>query len=578
MLRLIYYLFLGTVYMFNHLFFFNPFMYRLFSHTLHDLLFCFSCLTSHLSFVCCCFLYVYSHGNGCDLGMMYECMRTLRNLLHINVLAWEYPGYGCSLGTPSEESINAGMREVYSFVRQVFRWPSDRIVFFGQSLGTGPTCYLANILNSHGVGIGGIVLQSPYTCIVDVVDSFAGSLAAKLVPDRWRNVDQIAQVTAPTLLIHGEKDTLIPWHHSKSLYQASNSTQKHLIVVEKATHNDFNHYHDIVCPVYSFFKKYLRQNNSNNSIPRKAYGPVEIEHQYFFPPKGVAIAVKQRQKIEESRINREQFAANKKKEELRQQKLAAAAAAKRKISTTPTPPRSRPVTASRGARENKNSKNSSEEGGGFWSTIGGLLGFGEDEQDQSSRTNNTRTSARPMNNNNNNRPSRETERERDAYSSRPKRTERNNINSRINPNNPSSRVSPNYMPRSSRDRDRDRDRDTSRSQSKRGEQPQLQLPSRGPPSLPASARGGVSSGEATRGAIGSSSSSSSSGSNYNNNGREPKRGQQPLPARGPSPSYAYSNSKHDRDREREREKERRRRAPSVTRANLSSSSRSRDKR
>jgi fermentation-respiration switch protein FrsA (DUF1100 family) len=138
----------------------------------------------------------------------------------------EFPGYGCFPGSPTEALLNACIQRVYSFVREQLHVPADRIVLFGQSIGTGPTLWLANQLAAVRVAIGGVVLQSPFTSINAIVKNFgtAGSLASTVfVSERWNSLEAIKVVTAPVLLLHGLCDDLIPAEHSKQLYDAVRS-------------------------------------------------------------------------------------------------------------------------------------------------------------------------------------------------------------------------------------------------------------------------------------------------------------------------------------------------------------------
>jgi hypothetical protein len=57
--------------------------------------------------------------------------------------------------------------------------------------------------------------NSPYTCIRDVVTSLAGKLASKLISNRWANIEEVKHMDDPILIIHGQRDTLIPYSHSE---------------------------------------------------------------------------------------------------------------------------------------------------------------------------------------------------------------------------------------------------------------------------------------------------------------------------------------------------------------------------
>lgn len=83
------------------------------------------------------------------------------------------------------------------------------IILFGRSIGTGPATELAAYVQPCA-----LLLMTAYLSIRSVVSNVAGKLAGYLIYERFRNIDNIKNVTCPTFLIHGQKDTLIPSSHS----------------------------------------------------------------------------------------------------------------------------------------------------------------------------------------------------------------------------------------------------------------------------------------------------------------------------------------------------------------------------
>jgi len=77
--------------------------------------------------------------------------------LRINVLGYDYSGYGCSTGTPSVSNTIADINACYQFLLQVKGKRPQDIVVYGQSVGSGPTCDLG----ASEKGLRGIVLHSP---------------------------------------------------------------------------------------------------------------------------------------------------------------------------------------------------------------------------------------------------------------------------------------------------------------------------------------------------------------------------------------------------------------------------------
>lgn len=91
-----------------------------------------------------------------------------------------------------------------------------------------------------------------------------------LVADRFRNIDIISNTTCPLLLIHGQKDNLIPFDHSIELSQKTGGPYE-LILPEEMNHNEFNLYDDFQEPITNFLKRHNLLNfNSNNKIDMKS--------------------------------------------------------------------------------------------------------------------------------------------------------------------------------------------------------------------------------------------------------------------------------------------------------------------
>jgi alpha-beta hydrolase superfamily lysophospholipase len=143
---------------------------------------------------------LYSHGNAEDLGMIYEYLTELSQLLYINIFAYDYSGYG--LGTirkdnvekkiePSEENCYADIEAAYKHLTQVEQVSPSRIVLYGRSVGSGPSCYLARKLNlSDGEHIAGLILHSPFLSVCRVVIDMGLEMSYDVFP----NVSRIKEV------------------------------------------------------------------------------------------------------------------------------------------------------------------------------------------------------------------------------------------------------------------------------------------------------------------------------------------------------------------------------------------------
>jgi len=160
--------------------------------------------------------FLFSHGNAEDLGMMYGRMKEMARVLGVNVLAYDYTGYGLSSGQPSEEMCYRNIEAAYNYLRIDRNIPSSHIILYGRSLGSGPSCHLAKLTADKGESVAGLILHSPFLSIYRIVMDVGFSL----VGDMFRNKDNAQGIRCPVLIIHGTKDEVVPFWHGDELLRS----------------------------------------------------------------------------------------------------------------------------------------------------------------------------------------------------------------------------------------------------------------------------------------------------------------------------------------------------------------------
>lgn len=158
------------------------------------------------------FLLIYFHGNAEDLGLCHQFCSHIRDQFQVHMLAIEYPGYGIAGGQCDEEQIMANAVAAMKFVTLVLQWPLDGIKLLGRSLGTGPAIAVAMQWK-----VAGVILVSPFVSIREVFRGQIGKLA-DLITERFPNLERMDRIRSPTLIIHGQQDTLIPREHGERLF------------------------------------------------------------------------------------------------------------------------------------------------------------------------------------------------------------------------------------------------------------------------------------------------------------------------------------------------------------------------
>lgn len=130
------------------------------------------------------------------------------------LLVVEYPGYGRSPGSPSQQSITEALTVAYDALVAREEIDSNRVVLFGRSLGGGAVCALAARRPAAA-----LVLLSTFTSIRQMANRY---LAPQfLVRDPFDNLAVVERFAGPVLVVHGTDDGLIPLAQGESLVAAA---------------------------------------------------------------------------------------------------------------------------------------------------------------------------------------------------------------------------------------------------------------------------------------------------------------------------------------------------------------------
>lgn len=180
-------------------------------------------------------LVLFFHGNAGNLSDNLEYL----NLLHgagFPVFIFDYRGFGKSAGEPLKEKdlYRDGRAALAYLARQ--GWPPERIIFFGQSLGSAVALQMA--LETKPAGL---VMEGSFTSMNDMVRHV--SPLAYFTVGWWGvnlpldNIGKIARVDVPLLLIHGEKDPVVPVQMTRRLFALA-SAPKMLHIIRAGGHCD----------------------------------------------------------------------------------------------------------------------------------------------------------------------------------------------------------------------------------------------------------------------------------------------------------------------------------------------------
>jgi uncharacterized protein len=177
---------------------------------------------------------LYSHGNGEDVAANGEFISSLSQLLHANVLIYDYRGYGRSEGSPTEAGCIADGDAAQKWLANRVGIDPQDVILIGRSLGTAVSVALAAQNNCRA-----LILENSFPSMVSIAAQQYPWLPVNwMMRNRYDNLARIKHYTGPLWQSHGCSDTLIPIAAARTLFDASPSQNKKWFEYPNCGHND----------------------------------------------------------------------------------------------------------------------------------------------------------------------------------------------------------------------------------------------------------------------------------------------------------------------------------------------------
>lgn len=158
-------------------------------------------------------LVIFSHGNSTDIGYMFGLHYRMCFRCQVNVLAYDYSGYGWSDGKTTEAALYKDIQAVFKYAVTELKVDPTNIILYGHSVGSGPCCDFA--ARRKRKDLGGVILHSS---IASGLRLFINNIDKSPWFDAFRNVEKLKKVQdIPLLLIHGKLDRQVAFSHSLKL-------------------------------------------------------------------------------------------------------------------------------------------------------------------------------------------------------------------------------------------------------------------------------------------------------------------------------------------------------------------------
>lgn len=180
---------------------------------------------------------LFFHGNG-EVVSDYDEVAPLYHQRGLNLVVADYRGYGKSNGTPTLTDL---VRDSHAILRAIKKELSQRelrsdLWIMGRSLGSISAIELAY---RYQDAIRGLIIESGFPSVVRIMVHLGISIRQmNLEIIDQECLEMIHKIFIPTLVIHGEKDTLVPLKEAKDIFNHLGTDQKELLIIPSANHND----------------------------------------------------------------------------------------------------------------------------------------------------------------------------------------------------------------------------------------------------------------------------------------------------------------------------------------------------
>jgi len=174
-----------------------------------------------------------AHGNGGNVSHRLDRVLLLQSRLGAAVLLFDYRGYGRSEGSPDEDGTYRDARAAHRWLVEEKRVAPDRLVLFGESLGSAVALDLALARPCRA-----LVLESPFASVPAMARAVYPFFPLwPFVRTRYDNEGKVPRLAVPLLVLHGDRDEVVPFSQGRRVFDAA-PAPKRFYAIPGAGHND----------------------------------------------------------------------------------------------------------------------------------------------------------------------------------------------------------------------------------------------------------------------------------------------------------------------------------------------------
>lgn len=153
----------------------------------------------------------------------------------LNVLIYEYPGYGESSGSPTLENVRTSGFDMLYFAIDHLGFEQSKIILYGESMGTANTCEQLSKFS-----LAGAILKSGFSSLERATKELYPVMRlypSWLFPETaMNNARLLKEVSCRILIVHGAKDRMLGLDHAYQLKAAGDSSSRQLLILPESRH------------------------------------------------------------------------------------------------------------------------------------------------------------------------------------------------------------------------------------------------------------------------------------------------------------------------------------------------------
>jgi hypothetical protein len=174
---------------------------------------------------------IFCHGNAGNISHRLDSMRIFHDL-DLNVLIFDYRGYGRSEGEPTEKGTYLDAEAAYDFLVNTQGAAPSRIIIFGRSLGSAVAAELAMRRSA-----GALIIESGFTSVPDLGKKLFPHMPVRLISRfHYATVEKVGRLGLPKLFIHSPDDEIIPYEQGRKLFEGAAGPKEFLAI--RGDHNE----------------------------------------------------------------------------------------------------------------------------------------------------------------------------------------------------------------------------------------------------------------------------------------------------------------------------------------------------